>query len=489
MSPNETAATQQLTRREIITIMSGLMVAQFMGALEATIVAPVMPTFGRVLGNAEILPWIVTSYLLVATAVTPLYGKLSDIYGRRPILLISIGIFVLGSIACALAPNMIALVLARGLQGLGGGGLIALTQTIVGDMIPPKQRAEYQGYIQATWLAAGLGGPVIGGFFAEYLHWSMIFWINLPLGLVAFLMTDRQLRRLPRHERRHELDLAGAFLIMAMSVTLMLALSWGGTRYDWLSPQTMGLIALSALLLALLVLRLRKAREPLIPISILANKIVFNGTLSVCCAMSVLIGLIIYLPIYFEVVLGFPADRAGMALVPLVLGTTIGAGFSGRYMARHDHYKRAPILGLCIAIASTLVLWLAADRLPLIMLEIIFACLSMGLGSLLPVSTTALQNAVPRHEMGTTMALLNFLRQLGSAFAVAVFGTILIGLSGVARGSAHELLLRAGNPNIQGLANGFSLLFLLTGMALALALFFLLRMEERPLRDAHHPKE
>lgn len=485
MSVHEAAGSETLSRREIVSIMSGLMLAQFMGALDQTIIAPAMPTLGRTLGDVETLPWVVTAYLLVSTAVTPLYGKLADIHGRRPMLLLSIGLFVLGSVACALAPSMLTLALARGFQGLGGGGLIALTQTIVGDIIPPKQRPQYQAYIQTTWLAAGLGGPIVGGFFAEYTHWSMIFWINLPLGLIAFLMTNSKLKRLPRHERPHELDLVGAALLVGMSVTTMLALSWGGVRYDWTSSQILGLVALSIALLAGLVLRLRAAREPLIPISVLANGVVFNGVISVCFAMSVLIGLIVFLPIYFEVVLGLSADNAGLALVPLVLGTTMGAMITSRLMANHDRYKTPPMIGLAVAIAATLLLWLFARQLPLFAVELLLAALSMGLGTMLPVTTTALQNAVARHEMGTTMALLNFLRQLGSAFAVAAFGAILIGLSGAPRGGAHELLLRASNQNIDGLSRGFDLLFLITGASLALSLFFLSRMEEKPLRETH----
>lgn len=488
MTSNAAASSQELSRREVISIMSGLMLAQFMGALDQTIVAPAMPTLGRVLGDLENLPWIVTSYLLVSTAVTPLYGKLSDIHGRRPVLLIAIALFVIGSIACALSTNMLSLVLARGLQGLGGGGLIALTQAIVGDIIPPKQRPQYQVYIQTTWLAAGLGGPVIGGFFSEYLHWSMIFWINLPLGLAAFLMTDRKLRRLPRHNRPHDLDIAGSVLMIGMSVTLMLALSWGGTRHPWNSPVILALLAGSALLLIGLIFRLRSAREPLIPISVLSNKIVFNGTVSVCFSMSVLIGLIIFLPIYFEIVLGFDSDAAGMALVPLVVGTTLGAGIASRIMGRSERYKRPGMIGLAVSVVAALLLFFVAGDLHLILLETVLAALSMGLGAMLPVTTTALQNAVPHHEMGTTMALLNFLRQLGSAFAVALFGTILISLSGATRGSAHEILLRSSAQNTDSLARGFTWLFLLTALSLALSFVFLGRMEEKELRDAPHPK-
>ncbi|MDB5594829.1 MAG: transporter [Hyphomicrobiales bacterium] len=479
------AVTAMLSRSEIVSIMGGLMLAQFIGALDQTIVAPAMPTIGRELGDAQTLPWVVTSYLLVSTAVTPLYGKLSDIHGRRVMLMIAIGTFVLGSIACALAPTMLLLVLARGLQGLGGGGLIALTQTIVGDIIPPKQRGNYQAYIQTTWLAAGLGGPIVGGLFAEYLHWSMIFWINLPLGLVAFLMTSSKLKRLPRHERPHELDLLGAALMMSMSVLLMLALNWGGVRYAWGSSTILSLFAASAVLFAALVLRLRRAREPLIPISVLRNKIVLNGTLAVCFAMSALMGLIIYLPIYFETVLHLGADKSGFALLPLVVGTTTGAGIAGRLMSRMEHYKRVPMVGLSIAIVATSIIAIGGHSLPFALFELLLAALAIGLGSLLPVATVSLQNSVPKHELGTTMALLNFLRQLGSAFAVAAFGTILIGMTtGSGAGGAHELLLKQATENIDGLATGFRILFLISAAALMVSMAFLLRMEEKPLRDA-----
>lgn len=473
-----------LSRKEIISIMGGLMLAQFIGALDQTIVAPAMPTMGRELGDTATLPWVVTAYLLVSTAVTPIYGKLSDIHGRRIMLMIAIGIFVLGSIACALAPSMLTLVLARGLQGLGGGGLIALTQTIVGDMVQPKDRGAYQVYIQATWMASSLAGPVLGGLFAEYAHWSLIFWINLPLGLVAFLMTSSKLKRLPRHERPHELDLLGAALMMTMSVLLMLALNWGGVRYAWGSAQILGLFLSSALALGALVWRLRSAREPLIPISVLSNPVVFNGTISVCFAMGALIGLIIYLPIYFESVTRLGADTSGLALLPLVVGTTVGAGIAGRYMSRLKHYKRMPAVGLSVAVLATLMLAAWPGAMPFVALELLLAALSVGLGTLLPVVTISLQNAVPNHELGTTMALMNFLRQVGSAFAVAAFGTILIGLSASPGAGSHELLSREAGQDPAALVASFRMLFLVSSAALAVALVFLLRMEERPLRGA-----
>ena len=210
MTPPLASAAEHppLDHAEIRTIVLGILLAMLLGALDQTIIATALPTIGRELADVENLSWVVTAYLLTTTAVTPLYGKLSDIHGRRAMLLVAISIFAAASAACALAPNMTVLVLARALQGLGGGGLLSLAQTIVGDVVPPLERGRYQGYIGVVFAAASIGGPVIGGFFAEHLHWSLIFWINLPIGLVAFLMTNRVLKRLPRHERPHRLDVA-----------------------------------------------------------------------------------------------------------------------------------------------------------------------------------------------------------------------------------------------------------------------------------------
>src|SRR5689334_8447876 len=198
---------QPLSMSDIRWINAGIMLAMFLAALDQTIVATALPTIGRELGDLEHLPWVVTAYLLTATAVTPLYGKLSDIHGRRLTMLVSITIFVIGSVACALAPSMLVLVLARGLQGLGGGGLISLAQTIIADVVAPKERARYQGYIASVFATSSVGGPVLGGVIADHLHWSAIFWLNVPLGALAYWMTSSTLKRLPRHERPRRLDL------------------------------------------------------------------------------------------------------------------------------------------------------------------------------------------------------------------------------------------------------------------------------------------
>lgn len=470
-----------LTEADIRSIIIGIMLAMFLAALDQTIVATAMPTMGRELGDVTHLPWVVTSYLLASTAVTPLYGKVADIHGRRVTLLAGIAIFIIGSAACALAPSLWLLVVARFVQGLGGGGLISMAQTIIGDMVPPKERGKYQVYIASVFFSSSLLGPVLGGVISEALHWSVIFWINLPLGLFAYLTTSSALKRLPRHERPHKLDVFGALLMTSATVTLLLALSWGGVHYPWGSLPILGLVGLSALLWVAFAIRLRTAAEPLIPLTILANPVVRMGTISAGFGMGTFIGLTIYLPLYFETVAGLSAANSGMGLIPLTCGTVIGATASGRAMTKLARYKRVPVAGLSIALAGTALLVLFAGRLAILPFGAILAVISLGFGTLLPVATVSIQNAVQPHQLGTTTATANFFRQIGGALIVAVFGAIVLGGIGAGAGVTAETL-RAGTADRATMIVLFQGVFAATFAGFALALFFLLRMKELPLR-------
>jgi EmrB/QacA subfamily drug resistance transporter len=482
---SEALPGQPLSRAEIRSIVIGIMVAMLLAALDQTIIATALPTIGRELHDLEHLSWVVTVYLLTSTAVTPLYGKFSDTHGRRITLLIGIATFIVGSIACALAPTMLALILARGLQGLGGGGLISLAQTIIADLVSPKERSRYQVYFASVFVTSSLIGPVLGGFFAEHLHWSVIFWINLPLGLLALWMANASLKRLPRHDRRHSLDLLGAVLMVAGTVSFMLVLSWGGVRYPWGSAEVLGLLAASAVLWVLFVLRLRHAPEPLIPPTIFRNPVVRMGTLAACFGMGTYIGLTIFLPVYFEAVRGFSASASGLALIPLMVGTVAGATLSGRSMAKFQHYKRLPIAGLIVAVLSTGVLVVFARSMPLLPLEIVLALISMGLGTLLPVSTVSIQNAVEPHELGTATGTANFSRSLGGALIVALFGAIIVaGTGGAGRGGSMEDLASVAARGGADLGTVFQFVFGAALVGFVLALVFLLAMEERPLRGS-----
>jgi len=474
-----------LSHRDIKTIVGGIILAMLLGALDQTIVATAMPTIGRDLGDEDQVSWVASIYLLTATAVTPLYGKLSDIHGRRIVLLAAIIIFTLGSIACALAPTMFILIIARAAQGMGGGGLISLAQTIIADIIAPKERGRYQIYIASVFMMASILGPVLGGFFTEHLHWSLIFWINLPLGLAAYLMTSATLKKLPRHDRPHQLDILGAVLMVVATVSLMLALTFGGIRFAWSSAPILGLLGVSVAFWALFGLRLAKAHEPLIPVELLANQVVRMGTLSAFFGMGTYIGLTIYMPVYFETVSGLSASNSGLALIPLMIGTVCGATLSGRVMLHMENYKRLPIWGLSGAMAGVAVLIFAGTYLPLAAVELIIGLVSVGLGTLLPVTTIAIQNAVEPHQLGTATGTANFFRQLGSALLVAVFGAILLSGSGAETAEKlHESL--TGEVAIAT----FRLIFMAVFAGFFCALVFIWQMRQLPLKArAKHAAE
>jgi EmrB/QacA subfamily drug resistance transporter len=474
------AAPARLDHAAVLRILGGLMLAMFLSALDQTIVATALATIGRAYGDVESLAWIVTAYLLAATVVTPLYGKLSDIHGRRPVMLTGIAIFVAGSIACALAPTMPALIAARALQGLGGGGLIALSQTIVGDAVSPRERGRYQGYFGAVFATASIAGPVLGGVFAEHLHWSMIFWINVPLGLLAFAITGRALKALPRHERPHDLDFLGAGLMVTGTIALLLALNWGGMRYAWSSPQIAGLIGAAIVLFALFGWRLGVAPEPFVPLSIMRNRVVAYAIGCASLAYGTMIALTIYAPVYFETVLGLSASGAGLTLIPFMGGVVIGSTFGGRLMAKIRRYKRIGIVGLPFAFAALAPIAFVPAQLNVAAVATLLFVTGCGIGTVLPITTVSVQNAVLPWQLGTVTGVINFMRALTSALMVALYGAFLFGGAG-AKGVGLESLKAAGAA--ASLESHFRLIFAAAAICLAVSWLFLLAMEERPLRS------
>src|SRR5882757_6098962 len=473
-----------LSHGEIRTIVFGLMLAMFIAALNQTIVATALPTIGREFRDFELLPWVVTAYLLTSTAVAPLYGKLSDIHGRRAMMLASIGIFVAGSAACAAAHDMIMLILGRGLQGIGGGGILPLAQAILADAVAPRERGRYQAYMGSVWVTAGLGGPVVGGILTEHFHWSIIFWFNVPLGLIAAAMAHRSLRRLPRHDRKHKLDLLGAALMMTAAIPLLLALTWGGTRYPWLSPPIAALVAAAAVLSMLFAWRLARASEPFLPLPVLANPVMRMGTVCTSFSQGAVIGLTIFLPLYYELVHKFSASDAGLALIPIVVMSTPGSILAGRAMMHLDHYKRVPLICLSCSIAAlSLLVWNPA--LPPIAVAFVLSVVAFGIGTSYPVGTVSIQNAVSRYQVGAAMGAMNFFRGLTAAFIVAAMGAIVLAALGVSPergGNSAALTATAANALGVDLAHVFRGVFALGVVCLIASLIALLRMEERPLR-------
>jgi EmrB/QacA subfamily drug resistance transporter len=475
-------APTYLSYTEARSVISGILLAMFLAALNQTIVATALPTIGRDLDDFENLSWTVTAYLLTSTVVASLYGKLSDIHGRRAMMLAAIGIFVAGSAVCALAPSMLVLVLGRGLQGMGGGGIMPLAQVIVGDVSAPRERGRYQAYIGIVWVGAGVGGPVVGGFIAQHLSWPLIFWINVPLGIAAAYLTNAALKRLPRNDRWHELDIAGAVLMMGSAVSLLLALTWGGTRYEWLSPQVVGLFALAALFAAAFRWRIGIANEPFLPLPILRNPVVRMGAAASACAVGVSIGLTVFVPFYYQLVHKLSVSDSGLALIPIAVMTTPGSIMAGRAMMFLTHYKRISIACMALAIAGTAYLAWEPQSSPWLVMAVL-ALVGTGVGSVFPLSTVCIQNAVPVHQMGTATGVMNFFRALTASLVVALMGAIMLAGFGVAAGHGRgaEALIAAGVADGDA-AGVFRWVFTAAVVFLLVGLVALIRLPERPLR-------
>lgn len=462
------------------------MLAMFLAALDQTIVAPALPTIGAQMGDLSQVSWIVTAYLLMATAVTPLYGKLADIYGRRHVFNAAILIFMLGSLLCALAPSVVMLAIARGVQAIGGGGLIALAQTTIGDAIPPRERGRYQGRIASVFMTASVAGPLIGGVVAEHLHWSVIFWMNLPLGVLALVSMNRVLRHLPVHHRAHRLDWAGSATLIVGVLCLLLALNWGGVKLPWSSPIILGLLVAFVILAVLFAWRLTQVAEPLVPLDVLRDGVVYRGVGAAAFGMGALIGLTVHLPLFLERAMGLSTSQTGIALIALMVGTPIGATLGGHMMARYDRYKWVAQVGLSLSFLGVLTLGLFAARLPLPAILGLLVCAGLGIGTMFPVTTVSVQNAVDNRHLGTVTGVLNFMRQLSCAITVAVFGTILLAAAGVSSGAdaGWGRNLSLALPSGTAMAEAYQYVFLAAAACLAMSFYNLARMEERPLRSS-----
>ncbi|TPL51498.1 MDR family MFS transporter [Mesorhizobium sp. B2-4-6] len=474
-------AAPMMSESEKNAIIGGVLLSMLLAALDQTIVAPALPTIARALGHAEYLPWIVTGYLLTATAMAPLYGKISDVYGRRPVIYAAILVFLLGSLVSALAPNMLVLVIGRAIQGAGGGGLFALAQTVIGDLVPPRERARYAAWISGTWAVASVAGPLLGGVFAEHLHWSLIFWINLPIGFLAMAIINNPLRKLPIAARNHRIDGLGAVLLVIATSLLLLALNWGGSAYPWFSREILGLVACSVVFWAFFALRLLRAAEPLVSLEVLSNPIVLAGTISMFLLQAANIGASVYLPVYLQSVVGLSVSESGTAMLGLLLGTVAGATFSGRTIPRFVHYKRIAMIGVSLAIVSIGVLSATAEHASLLEVEILTTLIGLGSGTTFPVATVSVQNAVDRAHLGVATGVLTFLRTLGGALGVALLGAVALGygLPLSAEGSQTHIQLASALP--------FAMIFVAAGIMLVLALVVLFLMPEKELRgrDEH----
>lgn len=419
-----TRAAPAYTHREILTIFVGLMIGMLLAALDQTIVSTALPTIVGELGGLSQLSWIVTAYLLASTVSVPLYGKVSDIYGRKPLFQLAIVVFLIGSALCAVAASMGQLVAFRALQGIGAGGLMAMAQAIIGDVVSPRQRGRYQGYIGSVFALSSIAGPLLGGFFVDHLSWRWVFTINIPLGIIALVVTQRFLRI--NHKRQETtLDYLGAALLSVAITSLLLVAVWGGETYPWRSGVIFGLAGGAVLATVALVFVERRATAPVIPVELFRERVFTLGNLLGFMVGIVMFGAIIYLPLFLQTVVGVSATTSGLLLVPLMAGMLTSSTISGRLITRWGRYKIFPVAGTTLLVIGFWLLSLMTLESSLALAIAGMVLLGVGVGMTMQVLVLAIQNAVPRRHMGVATSAAQFFRSVGGMVGVAAFGAVL----------------------------------------------------------------
>lgn len=490
--PTETSASEGLSKRQIYLVFAGVMAGLALSALDGTIVTTALATIIGELGGIEYYAWVGTAYMLTSTTATPLFGKLSDLYGRRILFQAAIVTFILGSLACGLSQNMWQLVVSRGIQGIGGGGLFSLAFAIIGDVVPPRERGKYVGFITSIFTASSVLGPLIGGFIVDNTSWRWIFFVNLPIGIVALVITDRALR-LPFHKLERKIDYLGATLLVVSVTSLLLGLSWTGESYGWTSAPTIALFAASIGTAFVFVSWERRASEPIIPLSMLKIDVVRSVVPMMVLVGAVIFGANTFMPLYLQGVTGVSATNSGLLLVPLAAAVAITATITGRITARTGRYKLWLPMGSIFAIGGfTMVSFLGTSRGYLYVAMIGSFWIGAGMGAIMPTGTLAVQNAVPMHEMGSASSIVIFVRQLGGAIGLAAYGALLNAqLSGRVDPDIIRVPREIKNlPSplredaLSGLADSISVVFRSALPLMAIAFLVALTVPGLPLRGA-----
>jgi len=409
--------------KRVRVVFGALLVVVLLAALDQTIVSTALPTIVGELGGIEHLSWVVTAYLLAATVVTPLYGKLGDLYGRKLLLQVAVVIFLIGSILCGLSQNMGELIAFRAVQGLGGGGLIVLAMATVGDLVPPSERGRYQGMFGAVFGVATVIGPLAGGYIVEHLSWRWIFYVNIPVGLAALVVIAIAFTA-PTERRRHAIDYLGAGTLAGALSAIVLFTSLGGTTYDWGSPQLLVLAVLGVVLTGAFVLAERRAAEPILPLELFRNRV-----FSVASAIGFVVGLalfgsVTFLPLYLQVVKEKSPSSSGLLLLPLMAGVLVASIGSGQLITRMGRYRIFPIIGTALmTVAMVLLSRLWVDT-PIVVADVYVLILGLGLGFVMQVLVLAVQNAADYEHLGVATSGATLFRSIGGSIGVALFGAI-----------------------------------------------------------------
>jgi EmrB/QacA subfamily drug resistance transporter len=413
-----------LSHRQILIVMAGLMAGMFLAALDQSIVGTALPRITSELGGLDKLSWVVTAYLLTQTASTPLWGKISDLYGRKLIFQAAIVIFLIGSFASGAAQDIEELILFRAVQGLGGGGLFALALATMGDIVPPRERGRYGGYFGAVFGTSSVLGPVLGGFFADGPGWRWIFYVNIPIGLIALFITSAALK-IPHTRRDHAIDYLGATTIVASVSSLLLFTTWAGPDHGWSSPLALTLVAAGLLLAIAFVLVESRAAEPIIPLELFKISVFSTANLYSFILGFAMFGAIIFLPVYYQVVKGFSPTQSGLGFLPMVVGIFSTSISSGIVMSRTGRYRIFPIVGSITVLVALLLLSQIGVATPYWQTALMIYLFGAGLGFSMQIVVTIVQNAVDRRHMGTATSSVAFFRSMGGTFGAAVFGAIL----------------------------------------------------------------
>ncbi|HEY3186922.1 MAG TPA: MDR family MFS transporter [Solirubrobacteraceae bacterium] len=469
------------TRAAIAVPFAAIVLAMLPAVLDQTILATALPTIATDLGRLTDVSWVVSAYVVAAAATTPLWGKLGDRHGRKTLLEISLAIFLAASALCGAAQDITLLVVARVVQGAAAGGLMTLAMAAVGDLVSPRERGRYQGYIVATFAVATVAGPLVGGLIVDHASWRWVFYVNLPVGLAALAGLRLRLPAPVVERPGHALDVIGAALLAAATSGLMLTCIWGGERYAWASPTIVALIAATVLLAGALVVRERRTADPIVPLDLLRTRPVAVASAALFLATAALFAINVFVPLFLQTTTGATPTEAGLLLVPMMIGVTLSTNLAGRAIAKSGRYKRFPVAGLALMTGGLTLLAALAGHPSRTGTGIGLAVFGLGFGMVGQVLIVAVQNTVDRRRLGVAMATTNFFRALGGAIGAAILGAIFaarVGAHASATGGLHALSPAARADVIDGVQT----VFLVAAPLSAIALAVVLLLPEVPLQ-------